>query len=68
MSNIDEITPEEFRMAMFQQALIQLVLLEDALQKEMAKDTPNAEYFYELFWEIMNKGAKKHEHFTDYRH
>lgn len=53
---------------MLEQALIQLVLLEDALQKEMAADTANAEYFYELFWEVLERGAEKHERFNDLRH
>ena len=53
---------------MLEQALIQLVLLEDALQKEMADDTPNAEYFYQLFWDVLERGAAKHERFNDLRH
>lgn len=54
--------------ALLEQALIQLVLLEDALRKEMAKDTDNAEHFYELFWEVMGRGKERYERITTPRH
>ena len=47
-----------------EQALIQLIMLEDALRKEMAEDTQNAEYFYELFWDIMKRGEQRYERIT----
>ena len=52
------------KIAVLEQALIQLIMLEDALRKEMAEDTQNAEYFYELFWEIMKRGEQKYERIT----
>ena len=56
------------KIAVLEQALIQLIMLEDALRQEMAKDTPNAEHFYELFWETMERGEKKYERITTPRH
>ena len=52
------------KIAVLEQALIQLIMLEDALRKEMAEDTQNAEYFYELFWEIMKRGEQRYERIT----
>jgi len=52
------------KIAVLEQALIQLIMLEDALRKEMAEDTQNAEYFYELFWEIMERGEQRYERIT----
>ena len=46
------------KIAVLEQALIQLIMLEDALRQEMAKNTDNAEHFYELFWETMERGEK----------
>jgi hypothetical protein len=34
----------------------------------MANDTPNAEHFYELFWETMQRGEDKYERITTPRH
>jgi hypothetical protein len=56
------------KIAVLEQALIQLIMLEDALRKEMANDTPNAEHFYELFWETMERGEQKYERITTPRH
>ena len=56
------------KVAVLEQALIQLIMLEDALRQEMAKDTPNAEHFYELFWETMERGEKKYERITSPHH
>lgn len=53
---------------MLEQALIQLVLLEDALRKEMAEDTPNAEYFYELYWKTLEGGAERYARLDSVRH
>jgi len=51
-----------------EQALIQLIMLEDALRKEMSEDTQNAEYFYELFWDIMKRGEQRYERITKPNH
>jgi len=56
------------KIAVLEQALIQLIMLEDALRKEMAEDTQNAEYFYELFWEIMERGEQRYERITKPNH
>lgn len=53
---------------MLEQALIQLVLLEDALKEEMANDTMNAEYFYELYWKVLERGAQTYDRFDSVRH
>jgi hypothetical protein len=56
------------KIAVLEQALIQLIMLEDALRQEMAKNTDNAEHFYELFWEIMERGEQKYERITRPHH
>lgn len=53
---------------MLEQALIQLVLLEDALKQEMANDTLNAEHFYELYWKVLERGAQTYDRFDSVRH
>lgn len=54
------------KIAVLEQALIQLVMLEDALREEMAKDTENAEHFYELFWDVLKRGADKYDRITSH--
>jgi len=56
------------KIAVLEQALIQLIMLEDALRQEMAKNTDNAEHFYELFWEtdVMKRGADKYDRITSH--
>ena len=54
------------KIAVLEQALIQLILLEDALRQEMAHDTENAEHFYELFWETMKRGEERYERITSH--